>query len=65
MEKGENAGYQHFLLLPQGFQQFPSSGFIKHWKADNTDNYCCSVFVGGAVKSALSDIISAGIISYF
>ena len=27
--KGENAGYQHFLLLPQCFQNSTSSGFLK------------------------------------
>ena len=27
--KGENAGYQHFLLFPQGFQKASSSGVVK------------------------------------
>ena len=27
--KGENAGYQHFLLFPQCFQKPPSSGSLK------------------------------------
>ena len=27
--KGENAGYQHFLLFPQCFQKAPLSGSIK------------------------------------
>ena len=27
--KGENAGYQHFLLFPQCFHQFSSSGSLK------------------------------------
>ena len=29
MEKGENAGYQHFLLFPQCFQKYFSSGSLK------------------------------------
>ena len=28
-EKGENAGYQHFLLFPQCFLKFSSSGSLK------------------------------------
>ena len=27
--KGENAGYQHFLLFPQCFQKASFSGFLK------------------------------------
>ena len=27
--KGENAGYQHFLLFPQCFQEFSISGSLK------------------------------------
>ena len=27
--KGENAGYQHFLLFPQCFQKFSSLGSLK------------------------------------
>ena len=27
--KGENAGYQHFLLSQQGFQQLPLAVFLK------------------------------------
>ena len=27
--KGENAGYQHFLLVPQCFQEASSSGSLK------------------------------------
>ena len=27
--KGENAGYQHFLLFPQRFQKDSSSGVVK------------------------------------
>ena len=27
--KGENAGYQHFLLFPKCFQEPPSSGSVK------------------------------------
>ena len=27
--KGENAGYQHFLLFPQCFQKFPFPGSLK------------------------------------
>ena len=27
--KGENAGYQHFLLFPQCFQKAPLSGLLK------------------------------------
>ena len=27
--KGENAGYQHFLLFPKCFQKPPSSGSLK------------------------------------
>ena len=27
--KGENAGYQHFLLFPQCFQKFSFSGLLK------------------------------------
>ena len=27
--KGENAGYQHFLLLPQCFQKLSHSGSLK------------------------------------
>ena len=27
--KGENAGYQHFLLMPQCFQKAPSAGSLK------------------------------------
>ena len=27
--KGENAGYQHFLLFPQCFQKASSSGSLK------------------------------------
>ena len=29
MEKGENAGYQHFLLFPQGFQKVSVLGLFK------------------------------------
>ena len=28
---GDNTGYQHFLLSPQCFQKFSSSGFLKVW----------------------------------
>ena len=28
--KGENAGYQHFLLFPQCFQKIPSFGWLKN-----------------------------------
>ena len=27
--KGENAGYQHFLLFSQYFQKVPFAGFLK------------------------------------
>ena len=27
--KGKNAGHQHFLLFPQGFQKPSISGFLK------------------------------------
>ena len=29
VRKGENAGYQHFLLFPQSFQKALSSGSLK------------------------------------
>ena len=29
--KGENAGYQHFLLFPQSFQTAPFSWSLKVW----------------------------------
>ena len=29
LRKGENAGYQHFLLFPKCFQKPPSLGVIK------------------------------------
>ena len=29
LRKGENAGYQHFLLFPKCFQKPPSSGSLK------------------------------------
>ena len=29
--KGENAGYQHFLLFPQYFQKASLSGLLKVW----------------------------------
>ena len=29
--KGENAGYQHFLLFPQCFQKASFTGSLKHW----------------------------------
>ena len=29
--KGQNAGYQHFLLFPQHFQKAPYSGSLKVW----------------------------------
>ena len=29
LEKGENAGYQHFLLFPKCFQKPPSLGSLK------------------------------------
>ena len=29
--KGENAGFQHFLLLPQCFQKASFIGVIKSW----------------------------------
>ena len=29
--KGENAGYQHFLLFPQCFQKASFSGLLKVW----------------------------------
>ena len=29
VRKGENAGYQHFLLFPQCFQKASFSGFLK------------------------------------
>ena len=31
MGKGENAGYQHFLLFPQCFQKLAFSGSLKVW----------------------------------
>ena len=31
VRKGENAGYQHFLLFPQCFQKASSSGSLKVW----------------------------------
>ena len=31
MGKGENAGYQHFLLFPQCFQKASFSGSLKVW----------------------------------
>ena len=31
VEKGENAGYQHFLLFPQCFQKPAISGSLKVW----------------------------------
>ena len=30
VEKGENAGYQHFLLFPQCFQKLAVSRLLKH-----------------------------------
>ena len=30
-EKGENAGYQHFLLFPQYFQKGSFFGVVKTW----------------------------------
>ena len=29
--KGENAGYQHFLLFPHCFPKASTSGFLKVW----------------------------------
>ena len=31
VEKGENAGYQHFLLLSQCFQKDSFLGSVKSW----------------------------------
>ena len=31
VQKGENAGYQHFLLFPQCFQKASFSGSLKVW----------------------------------
>ena len=29
VRKGENAGYQHFLLFPQSFQEASDTGMVK------------------------------------
>ena len=42
--KGENAGYQHFLLFPQCFQRLSFSGPLKVgvvWYKVKADNFAC------------------------
>ena len=42
VEKGENAGYQHFLLFPQSFQKTSFSGTSKGiivWEWANIHNF--------------------------
>ena len=47
--KGENAGYQHFLLFPQSFPECPSVGSLKDviaWeRVKGTNNSFCIKFL--------------------
>ena len=41
MEKGENAGYQHFLLFPQCFQKTSFNGSFELWPVWERDRKQC------------------------
>ena len=60
--KGENAGYQHFLLFPQCFQKASFSGSLKSGscckrlnKIDIKDQYLCNIFLGIIYRDWLID----------
>ena len=42
--KGQNAGYQHFLLFPQCFQKLSLSGSLKVWDCVLRVNHSKPVF---------------------
>ena len=44
MGKGENAGYQHFLLFPQCFQKLSFSGLLKVYVVELKLQYMYSGF---------------------